>query len=161
MRMSDTERRELTLRLLGTADAPGPIDGAWVVRTLAGTRQTLKRWRDGGIPPDRIDDVLEAVREVLPNTTKEPPEPDWVGRLDEKVDSILANQQTIIARQGTVGQEMAGKVIEALAPLERLQAVEQLAEWLATLPPPSVEAPHDSPDTEVPGTAEPEGRVSS
>ena len=100
MRMSDPERRALTLRLLGTAETPGPLDAGWVVRTLAGTRQTLKRWRDGGIPPDRIDDVLEAVGGILPDKTKEPPEPAW---LEGLVREIRMNREAI--REAMLGPD--------------------------------------------------------
>ena len=87
--MSDRDRHSLSLRLFGSGkrgEDPGPLDAGWVVRHLAGTRQTLKRWRERGIPPDRVDDVLQAVAEVT-GTPKEAP-PEWVGRLEEKLDTI-------------------------------------------------------------------------
>lgn len=72
--MSDTERRDLALRLFGTGksgEAPGPIDAGWAAAHLTGTRQTLKRWRETGIPVDRVEDVMDALRDVLPEITKE------------------------------------------------------------------------------------------
>jgi hypothetical protein len=115
------------------------------------SERTAQRWKKGETQPKPQD--VRAILALL-GTTKEAAPPEWAERLQERVDSIYE-------RQIQVGQDMAGKVIEALAPLERLQAVEQLAEWLATLPPPSSEAPHDLPDMEVRGTGAPGGRASS
>jgi hypothetical protein len=115
------------------------------------SERTAQRWKKGETQPKPQD--VRAILALL-GTTKEAAPPEWAERLQERVDSIYE-------RQIQVGQDMAGKVIEALAPLERLQAVEQLAEWLATLPPPSDVAPLDLPDTEVRGTGAPGGRASS
>jgi hypothetical protein len=115
------------------------------------SERTAQRWKKGETQPKPQD--VRAILALL-GTTKEAAPPEWAERLQERVDSIYE-------RQIQVGQDMAGKVIEALAPLERLQAVEQLAEWLATLPPPSDVDPHDLPDTEVRGTGAPGGRASS
>ena len=74
MRMSDPARRALALRLFGSGkkgEPPGPLDAGWVVAHLAGTRTTLMRWRQNGIPPDRVEDVLIAIRAVLPETETE------------------------------------------------------------------------------------------
>jgi hypothetical protein len=62
------------LRLFGTGvkgEPHGPMDPQWVVTHLAGTRQTLKRWRAVGIPPDRLDDVIAAVHGLLPDIQKD------------------------------------------------------------------------------------------
>ena len=146
MRMSEPERMALTLRLLGTADQPGPLDSGWVVRTLAGTRQTLKRWRDRGIPPDRIDDVLEAVSEILPGTTEK--EPPWVGRLEGRLIELRENQDR-------VAQSAATDVVTALAGPVREQWAARIAETLADIPTQSDEAPDDQPGTGAPGGATP------
>jgi hypothetical protein len=115
------------------------------------SERTAQRWKKGETQPKPQD--VRAILALL-GTTKGAAPPEWAERLQERVDSIYE-------RQIQVGQDMAGKVIEALAPLERLQAVEQLAEWLATLPPPSDADPLDLPDTEVRGTGAPGGRASS
>jgi hypothetical protein len=122
------------------------------------SERTAQRWKKGETQPKPQD--VRAILALL-GTKKEAAPPEWAERLQATVDSVYERQDVIMERQGQVGQDMAGKVIEALAPLERLQAVEQLAEWLATLPPPSDVAPLDLPDTEVRGTGAPGGRASS
>jgi hypothetical protein len=74
VRMSDPERRLLALRLFGSGvkgEPHGPMDPQWVVTHLAGTRQTLRRWRQVGIPPDRLDEVIAAVHGLLPDIQKD------------------------------------------------------------------------------------------
>lgn len=64
--------------------------------------------------------------------------------LIEKVDDIRANQDV-------VAQTVPAKLIEALAPAERLEAVERLARRLESPPQPSDEESDDPPDREDQG----------
>ena len=118
------------------------------MRTLAGTRQTLKRWRDAGIPPDRLEDVLDAVAGILPNTTKEAAPPEWAERLIRKVDSIYARQDTILERQIEMARRASRSVIEALGSPE-IQAMRQEIDALRTEPPHAAERPKE--DAHPPG----------
>ena len=90
--MTDSERRALAVRLFGTGkkgEPPGPLDAGWAVAHLTGSRTTLMRWRERGIPPDRLDDVLEAVGLVL-GITKEAPRPEWAEGLESRVaDAVV------------------------------------------------------------------------
>ena len=126
--MSDTERRALALRLFGSGrpGEPGPLDPGWVVERLAGSRQTLSRWRKVGIPPDRVEEVLEAVAEILPGTTKEAAPPEWAERLEAKVDRLLVGQTT-------VAEAMVERAITALAPADQLRQAEMLNQRLEEL----------------------------
>lgn len=140
--MSDTERRALALRLFGSGKPgePGPLDPGWVVERLAGSRQTLSRWRKVGIPPDRIEEVLEAVAEILPGTEKEPPEPAWVGRLEARLIELRRNQD-VVARAATQ------RAVEALAPDELVRAADLLNVWLEALQRQPAEDPHATHDS--------------
>ena len=146
---TDDERRiAWTHRLIGTDPKPegsdwresgkyvGVLDAGWVKRTfgqegkpLTGT--ALSYWRKKGIPLEHLPRMIEELQALLPDTEKEPP---WVGRLQAKVDSILANQGrlALLIRQPPV----------TVKPDERL-AVQYLRELLAGIPPQPVE---DSPE---------------
>lgn len=141
--MSDPERRALALRLFGTGvkgEPHGPLDPQWVVTHLAGSRQTLKRWRASGIPQDRIEDVVEAVQGLVADTTKEAAPPEWAERLEAKVDQL---------------------VIGAIADPVQRETVRRLAARLGVLPKPSVEGFDDLPDMGGQGASVPGGQGSS
>lgn len=101
--------------------------------------ETLNRWvRD----EKEFPAVVERI--VLDLFGIEKTAPDVPRRLDEietKLDAVLANQQQV-ANSATV------KIIEALAPPDRLERVSRLIDRLEALPPPSGEASDDPPAEE-------------
>ena len=82
------------------------------------------------------------------DTAKEPPEPEWVGRLEGRLIELRENQDRVakIAARG---------VVTALADPVREQWATRIAERLADTPTQSDEASDDQPGTEAPGGASP------
>lgn len=148
--MSDTERHALTLRLLGTGkkgEPPGPLDSGWVVQHLAGTRTTLQRWRSRGIPQDRLDDVLEAVRNALDITKEAAPSEE--GAAEELLRRWLGDQSPPWATA------LTESILNAVR-VDRLAFLDQAAEQYAALAELLRDA--DSDDAEPPGRRGPRPR---
>jgi hypothetical protein len=115
--------------------------------------ETLNRWvRDEREFPAVVERMVLDMYGIA-GTTKEAAPPEWAERLQERVDSIYARQDVIMERQGKVGQDMAGKVIEALAPLDRLRRVPELERRLDRLLSQLDVDPPERTDTEDQGEA--------
>lgn len=106
--MTTAERKELALRLFGTGEKgkPGPIDSGWITaKLMKRNRMTLKRWRENGIPADRLEEVIETLRAILPGTEKEAA-PSMTGRL---VAGVIALER----KAGVTPAELAAAQAEA------------------------------------------------
>ena len=123
------------------------------------TRMTVNRWAAGAEMPAIAARMVIELFEHTPGTTKEAAPPIWAERLQASIEAVYERQTTIIDRQGTVGQEMAGKVIEALASPAQHEWAERIAARLDAPPTQSSEASDDRPGTEAPGAGTPAGRV--
>lgn len=114
--------------------------------------ETLNRWvreeREFPAVVERMVLDMYGIGDIA----KEPPEPAWLEGLQAKVDAIYARQDTIMARQGSVGTEMAGRVIEALQSPDLAAWAARIGERLAELPSQSDEAFVDQPEGSAPGT---------
>jgi hypothetical protein len=114
------------------------------------SERTAQRWKKGETHPKPQD--VRAILALL-GTTKEAAPPEWAERLQATVDSVYERQDVIMERQGKVGQDMAGKVIEALAPLDRLRRVPELERRLDRLLSQLDVDPPERTDTEDQGEA--------
>jgi hypothetical protein len=114
------------------------------------SERTAQRWKKGETQPKPQD--VRAILALL-GTTKEAAPPEWAERLQATVDSVYERQDVIMERQGKVGQDMAGKVIEALAPLDRLRRVPELERRLDRLLSQLDVDPPERTDTEDQGEA--------
>lgn len=119
------------------------------VKGVPGERQ-VRNWVSSGHVPRSFERDVEA---LLP-TQKEPPEPAWVGRLEAKLDQVVANQPNI-------AKEAVRQLVSALAPPGRLADVESIADELRRAPQPSSEDAHDSPGAEGQDIREQEVRGSA
>ena len=113
--MHRDQRKQLAIRLFGEGrDRPGPLRPEWVRERLGISSQTLMKWRQGGIPAGRVDDVLAALEE-LTGTTKEPPEPAW---LEGLVREVRMNRAVIQAAMSGADPAFVSRVLNRLAALE-------------------------------------------
>lgn len=120
-RMTDSERRDLAHRLFGKGKGfpPGPIDAGWVTATLlGGNRMTLHRWRKGGIPADRLEDVYEAVRSIVPEAAKEAAPSVLTRRLLAGVRA-LEKRAEITPEELAVAQREAAELESELLEIDR------------------------------------------
>lgn len=110
--------------------------------------RTVARWIGDEPESKPPADVLPYIERVFGlRTAEEPTEPSWVGRLEAKLDELVATKQRM-------RDETVEKVFEALDP-ERIGRATQLLERLeAQLPPPDVDAPGRS-EEQDPAGAEP------
>ena len=118
--------------------------------------RTVRRWIEGEAAPNAA--WQRAIAEVIGATEKEPP---WVGRLQEKVDSIHARQDKIMEGQTRTAKDATDRLTRALAPLERLEDVEWIADAIRRAQRPDAGDPHGSSASGAPGTAAPEGQGSA
>lgn len=131
-------------------------------------RKLIYRWTNSEVtaPLDRLDEFATAINQPLtlrigPGTAKEPPEPDWVGRLEGKLDELHRRQDKIMAHQNTVAGSATQQIIEALADPERLGWVEKArAAIQAESRRRSGEGSDDPPASEAQGTGGPGGQAS-
>ena len=114
------------------------------------SERTVNRWKAGTSRPSKGQ--LEAIRRLIGINEKEAAPPLWAERLQASIEAVYE-------RQSTVGQEMAGKVIEALASPAQHEWAERIAARLDAPPTQSSEASDDRPGTEAPGAGTPAGRV--
>jgi hypothetical protein len=112
------------------------------------SERTAQRWKKGETTPKPQD--VRAILSLL-GTTKEAAPPEWAERLVERVEAIYERQDTIMERQRVVGQDMAGRVIEALQSPDLAAWAQRIGERLAELPSQSDEASADQPGGSAPG----------
>ena len=126
------DRKALAEQLLGTGKKPGPLDAGWVKSEFGISGTSLMNWRKRGIPRDRLDDVLKALRNFLPADAKKPrpDEPDGaMSALLERWDSKKAppwaeglTTQIMRAIEGSRKRDIQTAIVEALAEQARLDA---------------------------------------
>lgn len=116
------------------------------------SERTVQRWKAGQTHPKPQD--IRAIRVLVGSldVTKEAEPPDWATRLQETVDSILANQSTIMARQAQMGETYAKQVIEALGSPELLEWAQRIGERTAVPPSQSDEGSAGQTGGAAPGT---------
>ena len=120
---------------------------------------TVRRWVEGKAPiPHWAAVTIAAIAEFPADAEKEPP---WVGRLQETVDSIHARQDKIMEGQTRTAKDATDRLTRALAPLERLEDVEWIADAIRRAQRPDAGDPHGSSASGAPGTAAPEGQGSA
>lgn len=114
--------------------------------------ETLNRWvREEREVPSIVERM---VLDMYGMTQEEAAEPVWVRRLETKLDLVVSNQ-------GIVADAALKRLVSVLAPAGRVEDVESLAAELRRVPPPSGEAPPDSPSKEGRGTGARGGRESA
>jgi hypothetical protein len=119
--------------------------------------RTVARWigaTPSAKPPAELMPALEAVL----GTTKEAAPPEWAERLQATVDAIHARQDQIMERQGMVANGATQRLIEALAPLDRLQNSLDFLERLEEQLPPLGEGAHEESGAPGQDEAAPQGR---
>lgn len=122
------------------------------------SKMQVNRWAGGAeMPPIAARMILELFLHG-PEMPKEAAPPEWAERLQATVDSIHARQDEIMARQGAVASGATQRLIEALAPLDRLQNSLDFLERLEEQMPLLGEGAHA--ESEAPGQDEatPQGR---
>jgi hypothetical protein len=113
--------------------------------------RTVARWigaTPSAQPPADLVPVLEAVFGIQ----KEAEPPDWATRLEAKVDSIHARQDTIMERQAEMADSASRQVIEVLGSPELLEWAQRIGERTAAPPSQSGEGSGGRSGGSVPGT---------
>lgn len=78
-RLDPSARRQLSDALIGIDR--GILRPGWVTDTLGITRTTLAHYRSHGIPADRMDELLAAIRQAMGSES-----PPWFRRLEALVE---------------------------------------------------------------------------
>lgn len=126
---------------------------AKVAGALHVSRAAVADWAKGmSVTPYRLHQLEQLLRPDL--QTQKEAAPPWAERLEDKLDQVVANQSAVT-------DEAVRQLLAALASPGRVADVESIAAELRRVPPPSGEAPPDSPDTEDRDTEAPANRESA
>lgn len=68
-----------------------PLSPSWVASKVGVTRQQVDRWKNGYyVTEERLADVADAVRSLLPEHRGATPAPAWAEQLERKLDVLVA-----------------------------------------------------------------------
>lgn len=91
----------------------GALDKRWIEKRMGVVPQTVRNWRTGmKVTQARLDDLVAAVREVLPET-KETPRPEWAEGLEEQMNGIATRLDAFDEWHRRADELQQDQVVEA------------------------------------------------